>query len=45
MGSSKAAELTVRWPSGAVDVVTNLPADQLIAIEEGSAPAATQPAN
>jgi hypothetical protein len=45
MGPSKAPELTIRWPSGAVDVLTNLPVHQLITIEEGSSPAATQPSN
>ncbi len=37
LGSATRAEsIEVRWPSGARDVLTNVPADRLIVIEEGS---------
>jgi hypothetical protein len=31
--------IEIRWPSGMVDVLTNMPADQIVTIVEGSSPA------
>jgi enediyne biosynthesis protein E4 len=33
--ASKADRIEIRWPSGHVDVLENVPADQLIVVEEG----------
>ena len=34
--SSKVDRLTIRWPSGVVDEMRDIPADQQIVVEEGS---------
>jgi hypothetical protein len=38
--SDEVRELTVRWPSGAVDRLTAIPANQVLSIVEGQAPQA-----
>jgi hypothetical protein len=34
--SHKVDRLTIRWPSGVVDEMRDIPADQQIVVEEGS---------
>jgi hypothetical protein len=34
--STRAERLEVKWPSGRVDVVKDVPADQIVTIREGS---------
>jgi hypothetical protein len=41
--STKADTIEVRWPSGAVDHLTNINADQIITIREGSGLAHAKP--
>jgi enediyne biosynthesis protein E4 len=42
LGEATAAELTIRWPSGATEKVPGVPADQLVVIREGSGIIRTQ---
>jgi hypothetical protein len=35
LGASKVADLTIRWPSGAIEKVAGVDADQLVVIREG----------
>jgi hypothetical protein len=41
--SAKADAIEVRWPSGAVDHLSNINADQIVTIREGSGAVATHP--
>ncbi len=41
--STKADSIEVRWPSGAVDHLTNIKADQIVTIREGSGQIAAHP--
>jgi hypothetical protein len=41
--SAKADAIEVRWPSGVVDHLSNINADQIVTIREGSGVAATHP--
>ena len=41
--SNKADSIEVRWPSGAVDHLTNINADQIVTIREGSGAIASHP--
>jgi hypothetical protein len=36
LGASKLADLTIRWPSGATEKISNVEADQLVVIREGA---------
>ena len=36
LGAATAADLTIRWPTGATETVPNVAADQLVVIREGS---------
>jgi hypothetical protein len=36
LGTSKSADLTIRWPNGATENVPNVEADQLVVIREGA---------
>jgi enediyne biosynthesis protein E4 len=36
LGSEKAADLTIRWPNGAIEKIGNVAADQLIVVREGA---------
>jgi hypothetical protein len=35
----RADRIEIRWPSGTVDVLTDVPANRLIRVREGSSPA------
>lgn len=37
------AELRLEWPSGTVDVLTGVEADQVLTVREGEAPPAARP--
>jgi hypothetical protein len=36
LGAAAAADLTIRWPNGAVETITKVEADQLVVVKEGS---------
>jgi hypothetical protein len=36
LGAAKAADLTIRWPSGVTEKVANVEADQLVVVREGT---------
>ena len=36
LGAATAADLALRWPTGATETVPNVAADQLVVIREGS---------
>ncbi len=42
--ASRAERIEVRWPSGRQEVVTNVPANQLVTIREGQGLVSRQPA-
>ena len=42
LGAATSADLTIRWPSGAMETVRNVAADQLVVIREGAGVVRTQ---
>ena len=36
LGAATSADLTIRWPNGAMETVRNVAADQLVVIREGA---------
>ncbi len=42
LGAAASADLTIRWPSGAMETVRNVAADQLVVIREGAGVVRTQ---